>query len=426
MSSKAHSTSHRARQPIGFSTPSDGPGSSLAGEVFLDGLRSALLVWAGCLFVALVGVLDYRTGSRYSFSLFYLIPVAACAWWGGFSCGILVSLAGALAWQAVDSRHGLSLSPTPVVWNGVVRFCVLTLVSSLVSRLHVGIRREQLLARTDPLTGAANGRTFYSSAAIEAERARRGSRPLSLAYFDLDNFKQLNDRQGHAAGDEALRHIVQTVRSNLRRYDLLARLGGDEFALLLPDTDAQGAMAVLARLHELVSREMVRQGWPVTLSIGAITFLRPPLDVDLLIQQVDALMYQAKKKGKGRVEHQVLESLQGHREESGRFVARRATALVLGDRAARVRPEGQDRAREEFAIVRDLSTAEIRLHLEKCFSVDTLLLIEPLLPGAMALLARVAHAGPDEGGWQHDCELSARLSPDELRSWVGDSVEVKV
>src|SRR5205823_5425701 len=127
-------------------------------------------------------------------------------------------------------------------WNGVTRFATLALASSLVARLHSGILRERLLARTDPLTGAANARTFYEAVAVEAGRACRAARPLTLAYLDLDNFKQLNDRLGHAAGDAALVHVVQATRLNLRPADLLARLGGDEFALLLPETPADHAL----------------------------------------------------------------------------------------------------------------------------------------------------------------------------------------
>src|SRR5207237_3552929 len=131
--------------------------------------------------------------------------------------------------------------------------------------------------------------------AIESERARRLSRPLTLAYIDLDNFKQVNDRLGHAAGDAVLVQVVRTVCDELRGSDLLARLGGDEFGLLLPETGPEGAAALLTRIHEVLSDEMAGQGLPVTFSVGAITFHRPLLDVDQMIQRVDGLMYRAKK-----------------------------------------------------------------------------------------------------------------------------------
>jgi diguanylate cyclase (GGDEF)-like protein len=384
------------------------------------GLSNSLLVGVGLLLVALIALLDYETGPYLSFSIFYLIPVALCAWWGGFSHGILLSLAGAVASHYIDTLENPLLVPTIGVWNGIVRFGTLVLTSSLISRLHTGIIREHLLARTDSLTGAANGRTFYEVAATEVERARRTVRPLTLAYLDLDNFKQLNDQLGHAAGDAALVHVVRSIRPHLRGSDVLARLGGDEFALLLPETDAAGASALLTRLQELLSKEMADKGWPVTMSIGAITFLRPLGDVDVMIQRVDSLMYAAKRKGKGRAEHQVVAEAWEPLPTSG-GVERRATARVLCEHTARVRlREGEDQ--EEFATVRDISTGGICLALERRYAQGTLLIVEPLLPGAATLLARVIHAAPEADKWRHGCELSTRLGDEELRRWMREGV----
>jgi len=393
--------------------------------LFRDGLLGGLLVLGGLLLVALIALLDYATGPNLSLSIFYLIPVAACAWWGGFPHGILLSLAGAVAWHTIDHVENPIIPPVAEVWNGVVRFGTLALVSSLVCRLHAGVLREHLLARTDALTGAANGRTFYEAAAAEAERARRSSRPLTLAYLDLDNFKQLNDRLGHAAGDAALMQVVRAIHPNLRTYDVLARLGGDEFALLLPETDGEGATALLARFQQLLLEDMTRQGWPVTLSVGAITFLRPSGDVDLMIRQVDALMYSAKRKGKGRVEHAVLEDACALGDEAVRRVERRATARVLCDHRARVRREGEGENQEEFAMLCDISTRGIGLNLDMALPLGTLLLVECLLPGAATLLARVVRVAPADGKWKHGCELSTRLDAEELCRWVGGDVEAR-
>jgi diguanylate cyclase (GGDEF)-like protein len=279
------------------------PGEDAA---FLHGPRGALLAAGAFLLVALVALLDAATDSRLSLGLFYLIPVAACAWWGGFPYGVLASLAGTAAWITTDCLDDPTAPPAVRVWNGVVRFGFMALAASLVSRLRVGIFRERRLARTDALTGAANGRNFYEAAAAEAGRSARAARPLTLAYLDLDDFKRLNDRLGHAAGDAALIHLVRTVRAHLRGSDLLARLGGGEFALLLPETGEEGAAPLLARLQEALVHEMARRGWPVTVSIGAVTFLRPEGDVDRMVHRIDARMFAAKRKGKGRVEHAVL------------------------------------------------------------------------------------------------------------------------
>lgn len=264
----------------------------------LAGLREGGLVLGGLLLVVLIGVLDWHTGPQLSFTIFYLIPVVGCAWWSGFPHGILLALAGSVAWHLVDVLGNPALPNHIACWNGLTRFATLVLVSSLVSRLRTGMLREHRLARTDALTGAANARTFYETAAVEAERAFRADRPLTLAYLDLDNFKQLNDRLGHAAGDAALLHVVRTARAHLRSSDLLARLGGDEFGLLLPETDGPGAVVLLTRVQTTLAEEMARHGWPVTISIGAITYLRPAWEVDVMVQRVDALMYRAKRQGK--------------------------------------------------------------------------------------------------------------------------------
>jgi diguanylate cyclase (GGDEF)-like protein len=383
----------------------------------LTGVKVVLLVAGALASVGLIALVDYLTGPQFSCGIFYLIPVAACAWWGGFSPGILLALGGSLAWHVVDHVENPTIGPVAGVWNGVVRFGTLALVCSLVSRLHAGVLRERALARTDPLTGAANARTFYEAAAAEAERARRVSRPLTLAYLDLDNFKQLNDRFGHAAGDEALLHVVRTVQQNLRATDLLARLGGDEFALLLPEQGAEGALALLGRLQAILTQEMALRGWPVTLSVGAITFRRPAWDVDLMVQQVDALMYGAKRQGKGRVEHAVVLEEQAP-GPVWRGSEKRATARVLCDRGARVRAEGEPEAQDEPATVRDISAGGVGLHLRKAFPADTVLIVEPLSAGAQTLLARVVRIDEQAGGWLHGCTLASRLDAEELGGWL--------
>src|SRR5271170_3764854 len=104
---------------------------------------AGLLTVACLAAVALTALLNHATGPELSLSIFYLIPVAACAWWGGFAHGILLALAGAVSWHAVDALENPLSSPTISLWNGVVRFGTLAFVSSLVARLHVGILRER-------------------------------------------------------------------------------------------------------------------------------------------------------------------------------------------------------------------------------------------------------------------------------------------
>src|SRR5262249_23318660 len=155
--------------------------------------------------------------------------------------------------------------------------------------------------------GAANGRTFYEAVCGAVERSLRSDLPLTLVYFDLDDFKLVNDRYGHSLGDETLRRVTAIIQGNLRAVDVLARLGGDEFALLLPDTSKSEARALVNRLHRLLTLEKISKDQTLSLSIGAATFLRPSRDIDRLVRHTDTLMYRAKNGGKNRIEHEVID-----------------------------------------------------------------------------------------------------------------------
>ena len=140
---------------------------------------------------------------------------------------MLVALGAASSWHGAEPIVGADPHPVVSLWNGMVRFGTFTMTSSLLARLRLSLLHERALARTDPLTGAANGRTFYESVCLAVERSLRSARPLTLAYLDLDNFKQVNDRQGHAAGDEALRRVAHGPldRGELTALERLGELG---------------------------------------------------------------------------------------------------------------------------------------------------------------------------------------------------------
>jgi diguanylate cyclase (GGDEF)-like protein len=140
-----------------------------------------------------------------------------------------------------------------------------------------------------------------------------------VAYLDLDNFKEVNDRFGHSRGDSLLRLVAATIRTNLRKTDMVARLGGDEFALLLPETGYEPAAAVLRKIHQLLLGKMQRCGYPVTCSIGAVTFLRPAESVEELIKRADACMYAAKRGGKDRMKHVLVGAHQEARPHCDSF-----------------------------------------------------------------------------------------------------------
>ncbi|MCA1641095.1 MAG: GGDEF domain-containing protein [Acidobacteria bacterium] len=156
------------------------------------------------------------------------------------------------------------------------------------------------------LTGATNRRSFFEAAQSEINRARRHRHPFTVAYIDVDNFKELNDRGGHAAGDALLREVTRAIKANVREIDMVARLGGDEFVVLLPETDEAASRAVVSRVRKCLDDLAARRGWQVTFSIGVVTWTTPPRTVDTMIRQADDTMYEVKNTGKNRVAHHTV------------------------------------------------------------------------------------------------------------------------
>lgn len=172
-----------------------------------------------------------------------------------------------------------------------------------ISERKVLERRLEILAATDFLTGAYNLRTFYDLAGRELSRVERGHPPPSLIVMDIDHFKEINDRLGHAAGDDALRRIVAAVRESLREQDIFARAGGDEFRILLPETTLEDALQVGERIGQAVAGLAVSSAKgeaPLALSAG-VTILRAGESLDDTIARADEALYRAKTSGRNRV-----------------------------------------------------------------------------------------------------------------------------
>lgn len=162
----------------------------------------------------------------------------------------------------------------------------------------------RLLATTDKLTGTVNRHRFYEIGQYERLRMERSKRTISVMMLDFDCFKEINDRFGHATGDEALRCFARTCREQLRSVDILGRLGGDEFGVLLPDTDLRSAIEVSERLRRAVAAckiTVMDEEVSITVSVG-VAAMRDDENFETTLARADAAMYAAKQTGRNRVE----------------------------------------------------------------------------------------------------------------------------
>lgn len=261
--------------------------------------QNKLLVYAAAFgTIALIGLVDYFTGPAIGAAIFYVLPIAALTWAGSRSMGLLASVVSALIWLIAESATTSDpATHLALAWNSLIRLAFFLIITLLISAL----KRSWDRANTDHLTSAVNARFFYELVQNEINRAQRHPRAFTLAYMDLDNFKMVNDRFGHSAGDKILCALVASMRQVIRKSDVIARLGGDEFAVFFPDTDQTAALVLVSKIQSVFLQVLPPTEFALTLSVGVLTCQSPPQTVDELIELADRLMYAAKADGKNSV-----------------------------------------------------------------------------------------------------------------------------
>ena len=178
------------------------------------------------------------------------------------------------------------------------------LCTMLADDMFFAQRRLRELAETDALTGLFNMRMFYSFARKEYAQSVRYARPLAVMMVDVDNLKRVNDLYGHDAGNRLIQLVADTLSMRVRDSDVLARYGGDEFALLLPNTDAAGAMQLASRIVSSLSPmtlAVAGERLRVTISVGVAAYPEHGTEVRELLGYADRAMYISKNSGKNKV-----------------------------------------------------------------------------------------------------------------------------
>lgn len=225
----------------------------------------------------------------------YLLVIAFAAWSLNarisVGLGFLVIL---LHWVAV----GFSFYPfgeTAATWNFLMRFVAVLVIIGMLSLARRTLEREWLLARTDTLTGALNRQAFFET--IESQVDEAGW--YTLVYADLDGLKSLNDKKGHARGDQALKAFAEGVKNQIRKGDLFARIGGDEFVIFLRVKDEESGHVVAQRLNKAINGKAPANDLGLRCSLGVLILPPGPRGIDIELKLADKLMYNAKQSGAG-------------------------------------------------------------------------------------------------------------------------------
>jgi diguanylate cyclase (GGDEF)-like protein len=254
----------------------------LSRAALFGGALAALLVITGT---------SYVGGRELGLPVLYVLPVAGVAWFGGRRLGLLTAILAALGWLGLDLVPRSGVVHGIDVWNALIRVGAFGLLAHFLAGSGAALR----YARTDYLTGIANGRAFYDAAQLESRRAQRYGGAFSILYLDVDDLRAVNDRFGHPVGDALLRSVATTLRTRMRSTDVVARLGADHFAILLPETDAEAAHGVLRKLEVVLTGLSEKGPWSSGFSVGAASFMAPPESVESALNRAEDLMYAARK-----------------------------------------------------------------------------------------------------------------------------------
>lgn len=268
-------------------------------RIVLTEKRTILLGFLG---VALVGALDVVVGSGINLLILHVLPVLFVTWfttlgWGIFFA-VLVTTVSALTFAYV----------APVPANPIFHyldlgsdFIATLLLVFMQSRLRASYEQVKHQSKSDALSGCLNKSGFSEQLQAEIDRHQRYGHAFSLVYFDCDNFKAMNDTYGHDVGDALLTEIGRVLRTELREVDAVGRLGGDEFAILLRENDAIAAQRAVNFMKRALDTAMRLHRWPVSFSIGIVSFGQAPADAAEALRLADVLMYEAKKNGKNSI-----------------------------------------------------------------------------------------------------------------------------
>lgn len=276
-------------------------------QTFLQSANKNPVIWSitGFLINIGIGVIDFKLGREFSFSIFYLLPIILVTLIFGRYFGFIFCIIATGTWFAVDQLEDISYShPMIGYWNAIMHFGFFVMITWFLPVVQE-LEREKQISRKDYLTGIANRRYFFELLQAELNRSQRYKHAFTIAYIDLDGFKLVNDQHGHMIGDRVLCAFVNRAKKLLRNTDIMGRLGGDEFIFLLPEIGQNAAKVTIAKIQSGLLDEMRKNKWPVTFSIGVLSYKMGEISADELVKCADKLMYTVKNNSKNAIAYGV-------------------------------------------------------------------------------------------------------------------------
>ena len=265
--------------------------------------RSRQFVWRLSAFLSLaICVVIFVFGYIESFQLLFVFPVVLASWYGSQKSGLSLAIVATALYLLTEviASHGKTDLQT-LLSNGFVQLIIYIVLALIVTNFRNVHRIEVNAADTDSLTGINSRRSFYAELSNEIVRSKRYKHVFSLAYLDIDDFKNVNDSMGHATGDKVLKEVARIMNNSLRKNDTVARIGGDEFVCLLPETDEKSTKTAFIKTIAMLNDSMKNNQWPVTFSVGVVTFSNIPSDEHAVMHIADKLMYEVKNDSKNDI-----------------------------------------------------------------------------------------------------------------------------
>ncbi|QBG34970.1 GGDEF domain-containing protein [Litorilituus sediminis] len=272
----------------------------------LDGCSTSFVIFICYLTVIVIAFTGLYFNSFQFFEPLFFIPIIVLSWYGSRRTGILISVFIIFVILFINFKLlGSSVFSLEYCFYIFLRLITYILSSLLIANFRSVHNAEFVMASTDSLTGLLNSRSFYLDLANEIIRSIRYKHVFSLAYLDIDDFKNINDSLGHLKGDELLIAVAKCLLSSLRKTDIIARLGGDEFAIIFPETSQGEVKSAFVKASEELKYKMLRKRWKVSFSVGVVTFETLPTDIKEAIKVADDLMYTVKNNKKNDVAFKV-------------------------------------------------------------------------------------------------------------------------